>query len=127
MEEMKLGMVEAHFADLIWENEPIHSRELAKICEKELNWKRTTTYVVLKKLCDRGLFQNENKIVSSVISKQEFRAMQSEKFVEDTFAGSLPLFINAFTSRKALTAEEISQIREMIDSYEEKTNGRTIH
>lgn len=119
MEDIKLGVVESRFADIVWENEPIQSRELARICEKELNWKRPTTYTVLRKLCERGLFQNLEGIVSSVISKQEFHAMQSEKFVEDTFDGSLPAFLSAFTTRKALTTEEIAQIRQMIDAYEE--------
>lgn len=119
MEEMKLGVVESHFADIVWANEPIGSRELSKICEKELNWKRPTTYTVLRKLCERGLFQNVDGIVSSVISKQEFHAMQSEKFVEETFQGSLPAFISAFATRKSLAKEEIAEIRHMIDSYEE--------
>ena len=118
MEDMKLGLVESHFADIVWKNEPIHSRELTKICEKELNWKRTTTYTVLKKLCNRGIFQNQDGIVSSLISKAEFYAIQSEKFVEETFDGSLPAFINAFSSRKKLTAEEIAQVRQMIDFFE---------
>ncbi len=120
MEEIKLGVVETHFANIVWENAPIHSRELVKLCDKELDWKKSTTYTVLKKLCDRGLFQNQDGIVSAVISKDEFYAIQSEKFVEDTFDGSLPAFITAFSSRKSLTAEEINQIREMIDSFEEK-------
>lgn len=119
MEDIKLGVVESHFADIIWKNEPIKSRDLAKICEKELNWKRPTTYTVLRKLCERGLFQNQNGIVSSIISKQEFHAMQSERFVEETFEGSLPAFLSAFTTRKTLTSEEIAQIRQMIDSYGE--------
>ena len=118
MEDMKLGLVESHFADIVWKNEPIHSRKLTEICEKELNWKRTTTYTVLKKLCNRGIFQNQDGIVSSLISKDEFHAIQSEKFVEETFDGSLPAFINAFSSRKKLTAEEIARVREMIDSFE---------
>ena len=118
MEDMKLGLVESHFADIVWKNEPIHPRELTKICEKELNWKRTTTYTVLKKLCNRGIFQNQDGIVSSLISKAEFYAIQSEKFVEETFAGSFPAFFNAFSSRKRLTAEEIAQVRQMIDSFE---------
>ena len=119
MEDLKLGVVEARFADIIWENEPIQSRELARLCEKELNWKRPTTYTVLRKLCEKGLFRNLGGIVSAVISKAEFHAMQSERFVEETFEGSLPAFLNAFTTRKALTAEEIAQIRQMIDSYGE--------
>ncbi|NLL46825.1 MAG: BlaI/MecI/CopY family transcriptional regulator [Clostridiales bacterium] len=119
MPEMKLAVVESHFADIIWKNEPIPSRELAKICEQELSWKRTTTYTVLKKLCERGIFQNNDGIVTSVISKQEFYGMQGEKLVDEAFDGSLPAFIAAFTKRKSLTSEEIAEIRLMIDSAEE--------
>lgn len=119
MDDLKLGVVESRFADLIWQNEPLHSRDLVALCQKELNWKKPTTYTVLRKLCERGIFQNEDGIVSSKISRQEFYAMQSEKFVEDTFEGSLPAFIAAFTLRKNLTAKEIAEIRRMIDSYEE--------
>ena len=104
MEEMKLGMVEAHFADLIWQHEPISSRDLVVLCEKELKWKKSTTYTVLKKLCEKGLFQNENSVITSLVSKQEFEAIQSEQFVEETFAGSLPAFIAAFTTRKTLNS-----------------------
>ncbi|MBR2038762.1 MAG: BlaI/MecI/CopY family transcriptional regulator [Lachnospiraceae bacterium] len=118
MEDMRLGLVESHFADIVWKHEPIHSRQLTVICEQELNWKRTTTYTVLKKLCNRGIFQNQDGIVSSLLSKDEFHAIQSEKFVEETFAGSFPAFFNAFSSRKKLTAEEIAQVRQMIDSFE---------
>lgn len=118
MEEIRLGLVESHFADIVWANEPIHSRELVKLCDKELDWKKSTTYTVLRKLCERGLFQNQDGIVTSLISKEEYHAIQSEKFVEDTFAGSLPQFINAFASRKSLTAKEIAQIRQMIDTFE---------
>ncbi len=116
MNDMKLAVVESRFADIIWSNEPIASRELAKLCEQELSWKRTTTYTVLKKLCDRGVFQNIKGIVKSVISKQEFYGMQGEKLVDEAFDGSLPAFIAAFTKRKSLTPEEIAQIRRMIDT-----------
>lgn len=119
MDELKLGVVESKFADIIWRNEPLHSRELVKLCELELNWKKPTTYTVLRKLCERGIFQNVDGIVSSKISRQEFYAMQSEKFVEETFEGSLPAFLAAFTTRKALSPEEVAQIRRMIDSYGE--------
>ena len=119
MDERKLGTVEARFADLIWQQEPLHSRELVVLCQQELNWKKPTTYTVLRKLCERGIFQNENGMVSSRISREEFYAMQSEKFVEETFSGSLPAFLAAFTRRKELTREEIAEIRRMIDSYEE--------
>ena len=120
MEEMKLGMVEAHFADLIWQHEPLSSRDLVALCEKELKWKKSTTYTVLKKLCEKGLFQNENSVITSLVSKQEFYAIQSEQFVEETFAGSLPAFIAAFATRKKLSAKELAQIRQMIDSYGEE-------
>ncbi|MDO4170850.1 MAG: BlaI/MecI/CopY family transcriptional regulator [Lachnospiraceae bacterium] len=119
MKELKLGVVESRFADIIWENEPLSSRELVELCEKELKWKRTTTYTVLKKLCDRGIFQNIKGSVSSKMSKEEFYAVQSEQFVEHTFDGSLPAFLAAFTSRKKLSAEEIDEIRKMIDDYGE--------
>lgn len=119
MDELKLGVVESKFADIIWGNEPLHSRELVKLCEAELHWKKPTTYTVLRKLCERGIFQNTEGMVTSVISRKDFYAMQSEKFVEDTFEGSLPAFLAAFTTRKALTAEEIAQIRSLIDGFEE--------
>ena len=118
MEELKLGAVEAHFADLVWQNEPMSTKELVVLCAKELSWKRTTTYTVLKKLCEKGIFQTENSRVTSLISRQEFYAMQSEKFVEDTFNGSLPAFIAAFASRKKPSEEEIEAIRRMIDAFE---------
>ncbi len=120
MEDMKLGMVEAKFADIVWENEPMTTKELVQLCEEHLNWKRTTTYTVLKKLCNRGLFNTENSIVSALISKEQFYAIQSEKFVEETFQGSLPAFIAAFSKRKTLTTKEIQEIRAMIDSLEEE-------
>lgn len=119
MNEIKLGMVEARFADIVWENEPLTTKELVAVCEKELNWKRTTTYTVLKKLCERGIFKTENSIVTSLISKNEFYAIQSEKFVDETFAGSLPAFIAAFSSRKKPTPKELEEIKKMIDSFEE--------
>lgn len=118
MEELRLGVVESHFADIIWGNQPLTTKELVKICENKLNWKRTTTYTVLKKLCERGIFATEDGQVTALISKEEFQAMQSEKFVGDTFDGSLPAFIAAFTSRKKLNTAEIEEIRKMIDSFE---------
>ena len=119
MEDMKLGMVEARFADIVWQNAPLTTRELVALCEKELRWKRTTTYTVLKKLCDRGIFKTEDSVVTVLIEKNGFYAIQSEKFVEETFSGSLPAFLAAFTTRKNLSAAEIAQIRAMIDGFEE--------
>ena len=116
MEDTKLGVVETHFAEIIWANEPLTSGELVKICMKELGWKKSTTYTVLKKLCERGLFQNREGTVSSQISKQEFQAMQSEQVVEETFEGSLPQFLTAFASRKKLSEKEIVEIQRIIDA-----------
>ena len=119
MAEYRLGEVESIFADIIWTNEPLPSRRLAELAQEKLRWKRTTTYTVLKRLCDRGLFQNDGGTVTALVSKEEFYARQSEQFVEETFEGSLPAFLSAFTTRKALTREEIDKIRQMIDSYGE--------
>lgn len=121
MKDMKLGTIESRFAAIIWHNEPLSTAELIRLCSKELGWKRTTAYTVLKRLSDRGLFQNRNGTVSSLISEQDFYARQSEQFVEDTFGGSLPAFFAAFTARKKLSSKEISEIRQLIDSYEEET------
>lgn len=115
MSEYKLGVIESRFADLIWQNEPLTSNELVKLAERELNWKKSTTYTVLKRLCERSMFQNQNGTVTSLVSKQEFYALQSEKFVEDTFSGSLPAFLAAFTTRKKLSEEEIDQLQKLID------------
>ena len=115
MEEYRLGVVEARFADLIWEREPLTSGELVKLCEHRLCWKKSTTYTVLKKLCDRGIFQNQGGRVTSKLSREEFHALQSEKFVEDTFEGSLPAFLAAFTSRKKLRPEELDALRRLIE------------
>lgn len=115
MEYARLGAIESQFADIVWANEPISSGELAKLCLKELNWKRTTTYTVLKKLSERGLFQNVNGTVTSQLSREEYYALQSEKFVEDTFAGSLPAFLAAFTSRKKLSDKEVEELQRLID------------
>lgn len=120
MDDKRLGNVEAMFADIIWKNEPLSSGELAKICADELKWKKSTTYTVLKRLCEHGIFRNDGGTVSSVVSRSEYFAIQSEKFVEDTFGGSLPAFISAFTTRKELTAEEISELRNLIDKYKEE-------
>lgn len=115
-----LGMVEAHFADIVWSNAPLTTKELIKLCEKELNWKRTTTYTVLKKCCQRGIFQMEDSIVTVLLTRDEFYAIQSEDFLEASFAGSLPAFLAAFTARKKPNQNELRQIREMIDAFEKE-------
>lgn len=115
MDHYTLGTVEARFADLIWDHEPLSSGELVKLCETALCWKKSTTYTVLKKLCDRGIFQNENGRVTSRLSRAEFHALQSEQFVEQTFDGSLPAFLAAFTSRKKLSEQELDALRRLIE------------
>ena len=117
MEELKLGTVESKFADIIWENEPISSGQLVKLCGQQLDWKKSTTYTMLKRLCERGLFQNEKGMVSALMTKKEFGAAQSEKIIEESFDGSLPAFIAAFTSRKKLSPDDVNEIQKMIDSY----------
>lgn len=115
MSELRMGAIESHFADMIWENEPIPSPELVKLAERELSWKKSTTYTVLKRLCERGIFRNQGGVVTSLISRRDFYAVQSEKFVEETFSGSLPAFLAAFTTRKKLSQEEIDELQALID------------
>lgn len=119
MEQTKLGTVEARFADLIWANAPLTSGALVKLCEQELNWKKSTTYTVLKKLCERGLFQNNGGTVTPLMTREEYYGQQSHAFVEESFQGSLPAFLAAFTHRHKLTAKEVAEIRAMIDAIEE--------
>lgn len=115
MGDYKLAEAEEKFAQIIWANEPVSSTELVKLCEKEMNWKKSTTYTVLKKLCERGIFQNENAIVSARLSREEFYGMQSRKYVEDVFAGSLPRFLAAFCGSRKLSQKEIEEMRRFIE------------
>lgn len=119
MDDFRLGYVESKFADIIWAHAPLSSRELVQLCETELQWKKSTTYTVLRRLCERGIFRNEGGIVTVLLSREEFYALQSERFVEESFRGSLPSFLAAFTRRRSLSPDEIAQIRRMIDECEE--------
>ncbi|MBQ8647017.1 MAG: BlaI/MecI/CopY family transcriptional regulator [Oscillospiraceae bacterium] len=119
MADYHLAETEAKFAELIWASEPIPSRELVKLSEKELGWKSTTTYTVLRRLCDRGLFRNEQSVVTSLVSRAEFQAKRSRRFVEDTFGGSLPGFLAAFMGGERLTRAQADEIRRLIEEYEE--------
>lgn len=123
MREIQLGVIEARFADMIWEQEPVTSSELVKLSAVEFDWKRTTTHTVLRRLCDKGLFRNDNGMVHAVVSRQDFYAGQSKKYVDETFHGSLPAFIAAFTKYNSLTPEEVAEIRKMIDAAGEKADG----
>lgn len=120
MEERKLGPVELRFAELIWENAPISSGELVKLCAQELEWKKSTTYTVLKKLCEQGLFQNQRGTVTVLVSRQDYQARQSKQFVADTFSGSLPAFLAAFAQGAPLSQKDIADIRALIDRFEQE-------
>ena len=111
----KMGPLESRFADLIWSHEPLPSRELVSLAAEALYWKATTSYTVLKRQCDRGLFQNQGGTVTSLVSRADFYAMQSEQFVEETFEGSLPAFLAAFSSRKRLSDQDIDELNAIID------------
>ena len=120
MEEYSLGTIEGRFADIIWEKEPISTNELIKICEQEFGWKRTTTYTVLKRLSQKGIFQNNRGTVSSLLPKQDFYARQSEQYVENSFGGSLPGFLAAFTRQRKLSKEEIENLKKIIENCNEE-------
>lgn len=120
MINIELGAIQERFADIVWENEPIGSGELVKICDEKLNWKKPTTYTVLRKLCEKGLLQNKDGVVMSLVSKEDFYSAKSEQIIEDSYDGSLPAFIAAFTSRKKLSAGDIQEIQDMIDAFKEE-------
>ncbi len=119
MKQLKLGEMEQKLADLIWDNEPMTSKELTQLCEKAFDWKRTTTYTMLKRLCTRDIFKNESGVVSSIMSKGEFVALQGEEFLKETFDSSLPKFLVAFTSRNKLSKKEIEELQQIIDEHRE--------
>lgn len=116
MEEYSLGVIESKFAEIVWSNAPLSTNDLTRLCEQELGWKRTTTYTVLKKFIERGIFDNQNRTVVVLISKEEFYAKQSELYVERSFGGSLPSFFAAFTSKRKLSKKEIEEIEKIINN-----------
>lgn len=115
--DIQLGAIESKFADIIWENEPISSTELARRSGELLGWKKTTSFTVLKRLCEKGLFVNNRGTVTSIVSRAEYDSARSERFISEAFQGSLPAFLAAFTSRKELTEEEIDELRQLINRY----------
>ncbi len=119
MIDLTMGAVESRFADIIWASEPISSTELWKRSEEALGWTKSTAFTVLKRICEKGLFTNEKGLVTSLISREEFYSMQSERFVEERFDGSLPAFLAAFTRGRTLSAEEAAELRRLIDEHEE--------
>lgn len=122
METPKVFESEYRFCLILWENEPINSTKLAKLCNEKLGWSRTTTYTVIRRLSDRGVVKNENAVVTSLVSKDQVQAAEIDELVEKTFQGSIPAFIAAFTKRKKLSGEEVEEIRRMLDRYEDGAN-----
>lgn len=119
MEQYKLGDMEQKFAEIIWANAPLTSRALTELCANALDWKRTTTYTMLKRLCDRGIFKNNKGTVTVLVPQSEFRALQGEEFLNKTFGGSLPQFFAAFTRRNQLTQAEIGELQRLIEEHKE--------
>lgn len=115
MPDYKLGEVESVFADIIWNAEPLSSRRLTELAQDRLDWKRTTTYTVLKRLCERGLFELTEGTVTALVSRAEFYEKQSREYVESAFAGSLPAFVAAFSRSRKLSAGEIEALQKLID------------
>ena len=122
MQDYELGAVQREFAELIWAREPIGSGELVKLCSEKFEWKKSTTYTVLRKLCEKGIMKNEDGVVSSAVSREAFYAAKSGQFVDETFKGSLPAFIAAFASGKKLSRKEVDEIQQMIDDFREKVD-----
>lgn len=117
METPKIFESEYRFCMILWENEPITSGELVKLCREQLDWKPTTTYTVIKRLSERGVLKNENTIVTSLVSKDEVQAAEIDELVEKKFAGSLPAFVAAFTKHQKISEKEIDEVQKMIDRY----------
>ncbi len=118
MKEMQLGVIESRFADMLWETAPLSTAEMVKMAEEAFGWKRTTTYTVLKRLCEKGLFENTKGTVNARMTREQFYALRSQKIVEESYGGSLPAFIAAFTSGKRLSEEDAARIRKLIDEAE---------
>ena len=115
MADYKLGEIETIFADIIWDNEPLSSRRLAELAQQRLDWKRTTTYTVIKRLSERGVLKNEDGTVTSLVSKDEVQASEIDELVEKKFEGSLPAFVAAFTKHQNISEEELDEVQRMID------------
>lgn len=126
METPKIFESEYRFCLLLWEHEPIKSKELVALCREKLDWKPTTTYTVIKRLSERGVVKNENTIVTSLISREEVQASESDFVIEQKFDGSLPAFVAAFTKHHALSEKDISDIQGMLEAYRQKNGGETV-
>ena len=121
MSDLKMGPVEARFAEIIWDREPVGSTELVRLAEDALGWKKSTTYTILKRLEGKEVLRNENGQVTALISRDEYQSLQGCQFIDGSFGGSLPSFLTAFTRKRKLSEEEIRQLREMIEQFEEES------
>ncbi len=122
MQTPKIFESEYRFCEILWENEPVTSSELVRLCREKLDWKKSTTYTVIRRLSERGVLKNENSIVTALVSKADVQSAESEEIVNRTFSGSLPSFIAAFTRKQSLTDEEINEIQQLINAH--KTGGK---
>lgn len=120
METPKIYETEYRFCCIIWEHEPINSGELVKLAFRKLGWKKSTTYTIIKRLCERGILKSEDAVITSLYSKEQIQRRESREFLDKTFGGSLPAFLAAFAESKSLSAQDVAEIRKMIDSYEVK-------
>ena len=120
MNTPKIFESEYRFCLIMWENEPVNSTELVKLCKDQLGWSKATTYTVIRRLAERGVLKNENAMVTSLVSKEEAQASRLNEMVEETFEGSMPAFIAAFSRSKKLSRREVDQLKQLIDSYEEE-------
>ena len=119
MEAPKIFESEYRFCLLLWEHEPVNYTKLVALCKDQLGWSKATTYTVIRRLAQRGVIQNENTIVSSLISKEEAQRSRLEEMVDETFEGSMPAFIAAFSKSRKLTKNEVDQLQALIDSFQE--------
>lgn len=120
MERRRLCESDYRFMDVIWDNEPVNSTKLVQLCQGKLGWKKSTTYTMLKKLCEKGFAQNENAVVTSLIPRGEVQATESELFVEQTFGGSLPNFLVSFLGGKTISQQEAAELKRLIDEHKEE-------
>jgi len=117
MDDFTLGEQETKFANLIWDNAPINSTDLAKLSAEVMKWKKSTTYTMLRRLCERGIFRNKDATVSVVLTRDAFYGGQSRKYVEDTFGGSLPQFITSFVGGNGLSDKQADELVRLINEH----------
>lgn len=125
MEELRLCNSDYRFMTIVWDHAPVGSGELVRLCQAELGWKKSTTYTEIRRLCEKGLLRNEHAVVEPLVTREAVQARESDAFVERTFGGSLPGFLAAFLGGKKLSAGEAEELKQLIDSYQERTADRS--